>query len=451
MADAPNAAPTAGPPAPAAGTTAPAPPTTPEIPAGMPDENSLVYGDAVLADPHAVFARMRSECPLHQDVIQGGGKVLVPTRYDDVRALLAESRLLRSFAVEDPGAFQGHLGNSDPPRHTRLRRLTAKALTPKRVERLRPAVERLADGLLDALAGRPQADLVAEYTHPLAALAGAELFGIGEADAEEFHSCWDAMAAFPESTSFPDFQAATDRLGRLFARLFEDRRAQPSDDLLSALVHARSGEDRLTDGELEQTAVFLVIASDKTVPAMLASALLALLDHADQLDLLRSRPELLRGAVEECLRYEAPVALTNPLRAGEPMSVGDRELAAGDLVQLALIAANRDPERFADPDRLDITRPVGGHVSFGHGIHMCLGAQLARMTGEVALGRLIDRFPALRLAHDDPAQDAVWSREHVMRRLSALHVGLGEAAPAGSAAAPVASATSAHPTGADQT
>lgn len=433
MADVPHAAPSG----PAAG--------NPAMPTDMPDENSLVYGEAVLADPHAVFAAMRSECPVHQDVIQGGGKVVVPTRYDDVRALLTEPRLLRSFAVEDPGAFQGHLGNSDPPRHTRLRRLTAKALTPKRVERLRPAVERIADGLLDALADRAEADLVAEFTHPLAALAGAELLGVGEAEAEEFHTCWDEMAAFPEVTSFPAFQAATDRLGRLFGRIFAARRDRPADDLLSALVHARAGEDRLTDAELEQTAVFLVIASDKTVPAMLGNAVLALLDHPDQAELLRSRPDLLRGAVEECLRYEAPVALTNPLRAGEPMSVGDRELAAGDLVQLALIAANRDPERFPDPDRLDITRPVGGHVSFGHGIHMCLGAQLSRMTGEVALGRLIERFPGLRLAHDDPSRDAVRSREHVMRRLSALHVDLGGTARADSAAHPVASAISVPP------
>ncbi|MER5501732.1 cytochrome P450 [Streptomyces sp. NPDC002466] len=403
----------------------------PDMPTDMPDEQSLVYGEAMLADPHAVFARMREESPLHQDVIQGGGKVYVPTRYEDVRALLAEPRLLRSFAVEDPDAFQGHIGNSDPPRHTRLRKLTGKALTPKRVERLRPAVERLADELLDGLAGREQADLVQEFTHPLAELAGAELLGIDPEDAEEFRTYWDDMAAFPDSTGFPEFQAATESLGKLFARIVEARRATPTDDLVSALVHARVGEDRLSDAELVQTGIFLVIASNKTVSAMLGNAVLALLDHPTQLELLRSRPDLLRGAIEECLRYEAPVSLTNPLRAGEAVCTRGLDLAPGDLVQPALTAANRDPRRFPDPERLDIARPVGGHVSFGHGIHMCLGAQLSRMTGEVALGRLVRRFPELRLAHGDHDRDVRWSREHIMRRLTSLHVGLGAPAPAG--------------------
>jgi cytochrome P450 len=374
-----------------------------------------VYGEAALDDPHAVFAWMRENRPLHQDVIQGGGKVLIPTRYADVRELLADSRLLRSFAVEDPDAFQGHIGNSDPPKHTRLRKLTGKALTPKRIEQLRPVVVGIVDELLDQLPD--EVDLIDDYTHPVAARALIELLGVAADDRELFRKCWDDMASFVDIADFAVFQAATERLQEYFGRAFTDREAP--DDLMTALVNARIGEERLTHAELVQTGVFLVIASNKTVSAMLGNTLFALLTNPSQWELLRERPELLPNAVEEGLRYEAPVNLTNPVRVAEPMRVGDLELLPGDLVQPSLTGANRDPDRFADPDTVDITRRVGGHVSFGHGIHFCLGAQLSRLIGEVAIGRLVTRFPGVHLAGDPR-----WAREHVMRRLLTLPVRL---------------------------
>lgn len=378
-----------------------------------------IYSPEFLADPHGVCARVRATDPVHLEVMPNDTKIWILTRYDHARTALADPRLLRSMAQPDEGAFHRHIGNSDPPEHTRLRKLASKAVTPRRTEQVRDRVRAHADRLLDAVAGQSTVDLMPAYAHPVAMFAVAELLGVSTPDLELFRWCWDTLAGFHSPEQLPEFNKALATLRAYFTREFDRRRREPTDDVLTALLLARVGEDGLDEEELVSMAVFLVIGGSKTTSGMLGNGVLALLTHPEQWALLRDDPGLLPGAVEELLRFDSPVMLTQPARAGEPMDIGDVHVSPGDLVQGALASANRDPARFPDPDRLDVCRPVGGHLAFSHGKHFCLGAPLSRMTGEVAIGRLVTRFPQLRL---DPDASPSWTPDHIVRRLAALPV-----------------------------
>jgi cytochrome P450 len=375
-----------------------------------------LYSDDFRARTYSTFAQMRADDPvLCQPGLDGETMIWFVTRHDDVvRVLLDDERFARdpSLALSPeqleestsrmPESFafiEQHMLNRDGADHRRLRRLVTKAFTPRMVEQLRPRIEEIAGGLLDAVEARGEMDIVEEYAFPLPITVIAELLGIPVADRDRFRRWSNAIVtpAFgPDAlTEFGSLMA--DFVGYLHS-LFERRRSEPEEDLISALLQVRDGGDALSEQELFSMVVLLIVAGHETTVNLIANAVLALLEHTDQLAELRRDPARVSAAIEECLRYDGPVERALNRWAASDVDLGGHTIRRGDDVIVVLGSANRDPERFRDADLLDLDRGDTKHVAFGRGSHYCLGAPLARLEGEVALTTLLRRLPGVRLA-----------------------------------------------------
>ncbi len=290
---------------------------------------------------------------------------------------------------------------ADPPDHTRLRTLVQKAFTPRMVERLRPRIETLVEEALNAAGERGGMDLVADLAYPLPVTVIAELLGVPVEDRAAFRRWSDALVGALDPVAPANRRgavlAARDALHAYLRQVIAERRADPRDDLISRLVEAEEQGDRLSGPELLAMGVLLLVAGHETTVNLISNGVNALLNHPDQLARLHREPELIEPAVEELLRYDSPVQLTGRV-ALEALELGGQRVEPGQMVTLMLGAANRDPRVFADPGRLDLGRDPNPHLAFGRGIHFCLGAPLARLEGQIAIGALIRRFPGLRLA-----------------------------------------------------
>jgi cytochrome P450 len=391
--------------------------------------------DSYYQDPLGFLARLRESRPVVPVPMPGYGRAWIVTRYADVRTVLTDPRLAkdvrrwpgggRSRPCEATGVC-AHMLHADPPDHTRLRRLVQKVFTP-RLAALRPRAEEIAAGLLEEMAAArgDVIDLLGAYARPLAIAVLCELLGIPVAD-----RAWIAVtvAAYDERAEHDRVER---ELAAYFAELIAARRAEPGDDLVSALAVARGNTDggnadgaadELTANELVSTIFLLVMAGFDTTVNLIASGALALLTHPGEKTRLRQDPSLLAAAVEELLRFTNPVNHANDRFTIEDVPVGDVVIPAGEWVLPATSSANRDPARFPDPDRLDLDRDTSGHLAFGHGVHYCLGAPLARMEAEVALGALLARFPRISLAV--PPEDLRWRPVSVMNGLESLPVRL---------------------------
>jgi len=375
-----------------------------------------LYSDDFRARTYSTFAQMRADDPvLCQPGLDGETMIWFVTRHDDVvRVLLDDERFVRdpSLALSPeqleestsrmPESFafiEQHMLNRDGADHRRLRRLVTKAFTPRMVEQLRPRIEEIAGGLLDAVEARGEMDIVEEYAFPLPITVIAELLGIPVADRDRFRRWSNAIVtpAFgPDAlTEFGSLMA--DFVGYLHS-LFERRRSEPEEDLISALLQVRDGGDALSEQELFSMVVLLIVAGHEKTVNLIANAVLALLEHTDQLAELRRDPARVSAAIEECLRYDGPVERALNRWAASDVDLGGHTIRRGDDVIVVLGSANRDPERFRDADLLDLDRGDTKHVAFGRGSHYCLGAPLARLEGEVALTTLLRRLPGVRLA-----------------------------------------------------
>ncbi|WP_394617658.1 cytochrome P450 [Lentzea sp. JNUCC 0626] len=366
------------------------------------------FGPVTGLDVDPRYIQLQQDEPLARVKLPYGDEGWLLTRYDDVRSALSDPRFsLAQAAVRDtprmgPVRMGAILTDLDPPDHTRLRRLLAHAFTVRRVEALRANAERLAADLLDGMekAG-PPADLLTAYAIPLPGLMVCDLLGVPYADRDHFQ---DLAAAFMSITAMTDDEKMA-RLGELagyLAGLADQRRTHQEDDLISALVVAQDEGDRLTGEELVQLTVLLLGAGYDSTASHIANSVHTLLTFPDQADLLRANPDLMPGAVEELLRWipAQEVADILPRYALEDVQLTGGVVRAGEPVLLAKHAANRDPRQFPDPDRFDVTRNAKGHLTFGHGPHHCIGAQLARMDVQVALTAILQRFPGLHLAGD---------------------------------------------------
>ena len=388
--------------------------------------------DAYYQDPMGFFARLRESRPVTPVWMPDFGRVWVITRYADVRAALADPRLAnevhhrpdggRSVLSETAGVHA--LLNTDPPEHTRLRRLLQKAFTPRRAAQLRPRTEGIAAGLLDELAARGDViDLLGGYARPLPITVICELLGVPAADRE-----WIWVTVTDYGKGGEELQRVPRELGAYFTGLIAAKRAEPGHDLLSALVlaHDNAGEDgveaALTATELLSAAYHLVMAGFDTTVNLIASGTLALLTHPEELARLRQNLSLLPAAVEELLRFTNPVNHVTTRFTTEDLPIGDVVIPAGEQVLLAISSADRDPAQFVGSDRLDLGRDTSRHLAFGHGIHYCLGAPLARMEAEVALGALLARFPQISLAA--PPDELRWRPVSLMNGLESLPVRL---------------------------
>jgi len=353
-----------------------------------------------------------------------GSEAWLVTRLDDVRAVLTDNRFSRAATIGvDVARTQPHPSREttiigmDPPDHTRVRRLISGAMTPRRIEDLRPLTQQLVDQLLDAIAaaGSP-ADVVTDLAFPLPIAVISELLGVPYADRNSFRGWADTFMSSTGHTVDEIMQAHAD-LSAYLGELIAVRRATPHDDLLGALVVARDERGSLSEPELVSLGIALLLGGFETTASHIAKSVLCLLTHPEQLQRLRDDPTLVPQAVEELLRY-VPIAAGTAIAyiATEDVEMRGVTIRAGDAVMASAVAANRDPNAFERPDELDVTRATCPHVGLGHGIHFCLGAHLARMELQVAIGSLVSRFPNLRL-HVDPAEvrwktgSAVWGLE----------------------------------------
>jgi len=389
--------------------------------------------DSYYQNPQGFFARLRESRPVAPVRMPAYGRAWVVTRHEDVRAVLTDPRMAkdvhrwpgggRSRPSEATGVY-AHMLHADPPEHTRLRRLVQKPFASRRAA-LRPRTEEIAAALLDEMARRSDdvVDLLGQYARPLPITVICELLGVPVADRE-----WVRVAvyAYDERTE----HARVEReLATYFTELVAAKRTEPGDDLVSELVivsdnaNADGAADGLTRDELVSTAFLLIMAGFDTTVNLIASGTLALLTHPEETARLRQDPSLLPAAVEELLRFTSPVNHANDRFTTENVQIGDVVIPAGEWVIPAIASADWDPVRFPDPDRLDLGRDTSGHLAFGHGVHHCLGAPLARMEAEVALGALLARFPRIALAV--PSSELRWRPVSLMNGLDSLPIRLG--------------------------
>jgi hypothetical protein len=388
------------------------------------------------ADPSPIYRRLRESDPMHRSYLVRGW---VLSRYDDVFEALhhpmlssderneagyakAEARMRRLGLIEEGGGIARSMLRLDPPDHTRLRRLVSKAFTPRAVARLEAGLRTIVEEHLDRAAQSGGMDVIRDLATPLPVIAIAELIGVPREDRERFKHWSDEIAL---SVGFSGVAEArrTMRAGRELRAYFDhglaERRASPRDDLMSSLLEAEDAGDRLSHAELLSTLELLLVAGNETTTNLIGNGLLALLRHPDQLELLQREPERLPVAIEELIRFDGPVQATSRI-ALEDLDLAGETVRRGQSLIVLLGAANHDPERFEDPDRLDVTRAENPHLGFGHGVHFCLGASLARLETRLALGALIERFPGIKLA----TERLRWRSNPILHGLESLPVRL---------------------------
>jgi cytochrome P450 len=316
----------------------------------------------------------------------------------------------------------------DPPDHTRLRGLVNKAFTPRVVENMRTLVQTLVDQMLDAVQQQGHMDVMADLANPLPATVIAELLGVPGADHQQFKEWSDdvavALSGIDSGATKEELQAlyitaqnSVLELSSYFRERVIELRRQPQEHLLSALVQAEEQGDRLTEDELFANCVLLMIAGHETTTNLIGNGLLALLQHPAQLEELRLNPDLIASAVEELVRYESPVQKMGRIALAD-IQIGGKEIQKGQLVVFSFAAANRDPEVFASPNELELARKPNRHLSFGHGLHYCVGAALARLEGQITINTVLRRLPKLRLA----GENLEWHRNFTLRGLKSLPV-----------------------------
>jgi cytochrome P450 len=359
-------------------------------------------GEDFTRDPYPVYAGLRARGPVHRIRMPEGYAAWLIVGHEAGRAALADPRLSKEWRNVSPelGIRQIASGvtmlSSDAPMHTRLRKLVAREFTMRRVEQLAPRVQEITDRLLDEMVPAGRANLVDALSFPLPMAVICELLGVPFLDRDTFRSWSNTALAATDREARMDASA---KMTQYLAQLLADKREQPGDDLMSALIHTADEDgDRLSREELLGMAWLLLVAGHETTVNLISNGVLALLAHPDQLAALRADFSLLDGAVEEMLRYEGPLETPTYRFTTEPLEIGGTTIpGGGELVLIALADADRDPVRFPDPDRFDIRRDSRGHLAFGHGIHYCLGAPLARLEARIAIRSLLERCPDLAL------------------------------------------------------
>jgi cytochrome P450 len=376
---------------------------------------------------HARYAQLAAAGPIHRIVLPTGKPAWLVTGYDEVRQALSDPRLVKSEPARDVpqlkvfAVMNSHMLHRDPPDHTRLRRLVNAVFTRRRVEQLAPRIQQITDELLDAMATATQVDLIDAFAYPLPLRVICELLGVPAVHRAEIHE-WSSLVVTGAQASPDTFAAAGAAIVGYLQELIEAKRATPTADLLSALVAVRDGEDQLSEDELTSMAFLLLVAGHETTLNLIGNGMFTLFTHPEQLALLRARPDQLSTAIEELLRFEGVAQVATLRWAAAPVEIGGITISAGEIVLAGLFAANRDPAFTAQPDTLNITRTDNPHLAFGHGVHHCLGASLARLEGRIALGTLLARFPRLRLAV--PAEQLTWWPGVFVNGLTALPVTL---------------------------
>src|SRR5271163_3171551 len=360
-------------------------------------------------DPYPLLHRLRIDDPVHfSDFINGW----VLTRYADAIAFLRDRRFSRvAFLDQMRAKFgdqpilelqAGELAFNDAPNHTALKGLAAKAFSPNAIAAARPRLEARVDEMLEGLAGAGHMDLIADFAYPLPADAISAMVGVPREDWPMLRGFVDGVILSRGIVRTPAMMAEGDRSARQFIEylraLVKERRARPQADLMSAMMAAEERGLRLTDDQVVTMAEQLFTAGHGTTRNLIGSALLALMQNPREFKRLRENPQLIESAIEEALRYDSPTQAPNPQVATDDLEIGGRKISSGEVVTVLIGAANRDPAKFPDPDSFDVARADGEHLAFSHGAHYCLGASLARLQAQIAVGAIVRRMPRLRLA-----------------------------------------------------
>ena len=397
-----------------------------------------LYSPEFRAQTYETFERMRRDDPVFaQPGIDGQTMIWFVTSHEAaVAVLLDDKRFVRDPALalspEELAAFQAgapdvlafidnHMLNKDGDDHRRLRKLVTKAFTPRMVDQLRPRIQEIADELIDAVETRGEMELIDDFAFPLPITVIAELLGIPVSDRDSFRRWSNALvtpALTPEDVE--RFTTLSSEFVAYLRELFERRRAEPGDDLVSALLNVDEGGDTLSEQELSSMVALLIIAGHETTVGLIGNAVLALLQHPEERDKIARDPAAITQAVEELLRYDSPVERTLNRWATTDVELAGQTIRKGDGVIVIVGSANRDSARFPDPDKLDLDREDVKHLAFGRGSHYCLGAPLARVEAEVALTTLLRRLPGLRLAMDP--EELYWRPVPLFRSLAELRV-----------------------------
>jgi len=396
-------------------------------------ENVNIYSPTHKADPFPLYTRLRAERPVFRVSMPDGQTAWLVTRYDDVVSVLKDERIakdrFRALSSQQlkkqpwvPGIVRPLFNNmldSDPPRHTRLRALVQNAFTPRRVEAMHDRIQTLADGLLDSIGDRRRFDLVRDYALPLPTTVIAEILGVPVKDRHKFQR-WSKAVVSMNWSSWHTLKGLPDvwRFLRYVRRLVNLRRTAPTDDMITDLVQAKEEGDQLSDDELVAMIFLLLIAGHETTVNLITNGTMSLLRHPGQLWKLRDNPTLIEPALEELLRYAGPLDTATERFTREDVTIAGVTIPSGSLVFAVLSSANRDETQFADPDELDITRTPNRHLSFGLGIHFCLGAPLARAEGQIAINTLLRRTNNLQLAV--PVGDLKWRGGQLFRGVKSL-------------------------------
>lgn len=386
------------------------------------------------ANPFPFLKQLRSNDPVFRTALPDRTPVWLVARYEDVNALVKDERFSknrRSTLTPDqlrklpwvPPMFrplERNMLDLDPPDHTRLRALVHKAFTPNLVEQMRNRVQSLANDLLDRVKTRGEMDLVKDYALPLPMTIITEILGVPTEDRDKFHKWSNAVVSLSSPNPTLRVLPGVWMFIRYLRRFFKIRRREPKDDLVSALIQAEEAGDKLSEDELLAMAFLLLVAGHETTVNLISSGVLALLEHRYQWDKLRNNPSMIKLAVEELLRYTSPVFMTTERYAREDTTVQGITIPQGEMTLGVIGSANRDETVFNDPEALDITREPNKHLSFGQGIHFCLGAPLARLETQIAINTLIERLPKLRLK---VSLDSVrWRPSMILRGVERLPV-----------------------------
>ncbi|CAM5662366.1 cytochrome P450 [Streptomyces spiroverticillatus] len=385
--------------------------------------------EAFTANPYPYYEKLREAGPVHHVRTADVEEMWLVVGYEEGRKALADPRLSKNWRnselwnADHASAMSSNMLETDPPQHTRLRKLVAREFTSRRVEAMRPRVQQLTDELLNSMMEKggsgAEADLIDALAFPLPMTVICELLGVPDLDRDRFRA-WSNEVVSPTDTEVSI--AAVGAMGAYLVELIEDKRCSPGGDLMSALIKTRDeGGDQLSPDELVGMAFLLLVAGHETTVNLISNGVRALLSHPDQLaDLRADFDGLIDGAVEEMLRYDGPVENATWRFTREPLELAGVSIPAGKPVLVSLASGDRDPARYPEPDRFDIRRAPQGHLAFGHGIHFCLGAPLARMEGRIAIRTLLERCPDLALAPDAGALD--WVPGLLMRGVRKLPV-----------------------------
>ena len=393
-----------------------------------------IYDAEFKADPFPFYAQLRAEQPVSQTTLPDKTRVWLITRYEDVHTLLKDERFAKNRRnAMTPEQLRKHpwvpptfrplernMLDLDPPDHTRLRALVHKAFTPRLIEQMQTRVQTLADELLAAVAQKGEMDLIRDYALPLPMTLITEILGVPAKDRDKFHKWSKVIVSVNQFNNNWRVISAIWSFNRYLRRFFKKRRAQPKDDLVSALIHAEEAGDTLSEDELFAMVFLLLVAGHETTVNLIGSGTLELLEHPAEMEKLRRDESLIKLGVEELLRYTAPVFMSTERFAREDVTIQGVKIPRGEMAFGVIGSANRDESVFENADSLDVARENNKHLSFGFGIHFCLGAPLARLEAQIAINTLLNRMPDLRLK--GPAASLRWRPSLILRGLDALPV-----------------------------